>query len=57
MKEIFWINGNPPPPLAVLLKPYGDDKLEGYLLRIKQGGIQTLVSHLTETEVASLGLT
>lgn len=56
MKEIFWINGNPPVPLAVVLRPYGKEKLEGELLRIQQGGIQTLVSHLTEKEAASLGL-
>jgi protein-tyrosine phosphatase len=56
MNEIFWINGDPPPPLAVVLKPNGDDSLKDDLLRMKLGGIQTLVSLLEEEEAASLGL-
>src|ERR1039457_1653979 len=57
MNEIFWINGDPPPLLAVVLIPRGDDCLKDDLLRMKQGGIQTLVSLLEEEEAASLGLT
>jgi protein-tyrosine phosphatase len=56
MNEIFWIKGDPPPRLAVVLRPRGDDWLEDELLRMKQGGIQTLVSLLEEDEAASLGL-
>jgi protein-tyrosine phosphatase len=56
MNEIFWINGDPPPPLAVVLRPRGDDWLQDELLRMKQGGIQILVSLLEEEEAASLGL-
>jgi protein-tyrosine phosphatase len=56
MNEIFWIKGDPPPPLAIVLKPRGDDWLKDELLRMKQGGIQTLVSLLEEEEAASLGL-
>jgi protein-tyrosine phosphatase len=56
MNEIFWIYGDPPPPLAVVLRPRGGDWLKDELLRMKQGGIQTLVSLLEEEEVASLGL-
>jgi protein-tyrosine phosphatase len=55
MNEIFWINGDPPPPLAVVLRPRGDS-LKDELLQMKQGGIQTLVSLLEEEEAASLGL-
>jgi protein-tyrosine phosphatase len=56
MNDIFWINGDPPTPLAVVLMPHGDDCLKNDLLRMKQGGIQTLVSLLEEEEAASLGL-
>ncbi|MGD0521922.1 MAG: hypothetical protein ABSA48_11755 [Terracidiphilus sp.] len=56
MNEIFWIKGNSPPPLAVVLRPRGDDWLEGELLRMKRDGIRTLVSLLEEDEASSLGL-
>jgi len=56
MDEIFWIKGNPSPPLSVVLRPRGDDWLEDDLQRMKQGGIQTLVSLLEDDEAASLGL-
>jgi protein-tyrosine phosphatase len=56
MNEIFWIHGDPPPLLAVVLRPRGDDWLKDELLRMRQGGIQTLVSLLEEEEAASLGL-
>jgi protein-tyrosine phosphatase len=56
VNEIFWIKGVPPAPLAVVLRPRGNDWLEDELLRMKQGGIQTLVSLLEEDEAASLGL-
>jgi protein-tyrosine phosphatase len=56
MNEIFWIKGSPPAPLAVVLRPRGDDWLKDELLRMKQAGIQTLVSLLEEGEAALLGL-
>jgi protein-tyrosine phosphatase len=58
MNEIFWIKSQlpPPPPLAVVLRPRGDEWLEEELLQMKQGGIQTLVSLLEEDEAAWLGL-
>jgi protein-tyrosine phosphatase len=56
MDEIFWIKGNPSPPLAVVLRPRGDDWLESELQRMNQGGIQTLVSLLEEDEAVLLGL-
>jgi protein-tyrosine phosphatase len=56
MKDIFWIKGNPPVPLAIVLRPHGDAGLEDELLRLKDSGIQTLVSLLEHWEAGSLGL-
>jgi protein-tyrosine phosphatase len=56
MNEIFWIKGNPSPPLALVLRPRGNDWLEDELQRMKRGGIQTLISLLEDDEAASLGL-
>jgi protein-tyrosine phosphatase len=54
--DIFWIEGNPPAPLAIVLRPRGDDWLVDELRRMKQGGIDTLVSLLEENEAIMLGL-
>ncbi len=56
MKDIFWIEGNPPPQLAIVLCPRGGSELEDNLLRIRQSGVETLVSLLEEDEAAWLGL-
>ena len=56
MKDIFWIKGNPPTLLAIVLRPLGDTYLEGELLRLKRSGIQNLVSLLEHWEASSLGL-
>jgi protein-tyrosine phosphatase len=56
VNEIFWIEGNPPATLAVVLRPRGEDWLEDELLRMKRGGIETLVSLLEKIEAAMLGL-
>jgi protein-tyrosine phosphatase len=56
MKSIFWIKGNPPASLAIVLCPHGDDSMEEYLLNLKRGGIETLVSMLESWEAISLGL-
>ena len=56
MKSIFWIKGNPPASLAIVLCPHGDDSMEEYLLDLKRGGIETLVSMLENSEAISLGL-
>jgi protein-tyrosine phosphatase len=56
MTEIFWIEGNPPPSLAIVLCPRGLKWLEDELRRMKRGGVQTLVSLLEEDEAAWLGL-
>lgn len=56
MDDVLWIKGNPPVPLAIVLRPHGDELLEDELRRIKRGGIQTLVSMLESWEAESLGL-
>jgi hypothetical protein len=56
MEEIFWIKGDLPAPLAIVLCPCGDDWLEDDLLRMKEAGIQTLVSLLGKKEGMMLGL-
>lgn len=56
MKGIFWIKGSPPAPLAIVIRPRGDDLLEDELRRMKQSGIQTLISMMENWEADSLGL-
>jgi protein-tyrosine phosphatase len=56
VNDIFWIKGNPPAPLAIVLRPRGDDWLEEDLLKLKQGGIETVVSMLEEDEAVLLAL-
>lgn len=56
MDNIFWIKGNPSPTLAVVLRPRGDDCLDVDLQKMRQGGIQTLVSLLEDDEAVMLGL-
>jgi protein-tyrosine phosphatase len=56
VSEIHWIEGNPAPGLAIVLRPEGDDQLEGELRRIRHGGIDTIVSLLEPFEAGSLGL-
>ena len=56
MQEIFWIIGDPPAPLAIVLRPRGGEWLEEELLRLKEGGIEILVSLLEADEAAMLDL-
>jgi protein-tyrosine phosphatase len=56
LADIFWIEGNPPPGLAIVIRPQGDDQLEDELRRIRQGGIDTIVSLLEPFEADFLGL-
>jgi protein-tyrosine phosphatase len=56
MKNIFWIRGNPPASLAIVLCPPGGRGLREELLAIKRDGIQTLVSLLDSEEAHLLGL-
>lgn len=54
--DIFWIDGDPLPGLAIVLRPRGGDWLEDELQRMKRGGITTLVSLLEREEILELGL-
>jgi protein-tyrosine phosphatase len=54
--SIFWIQGQMPPPLAVVLCPRGGWGLRKALRAYKHGGIETLVSLLEEEEAKRLGL-
>lgn len=56
MKNIFWIRGNPPVSLAIVLCPPGGRGLREELLAIKLNGIETLVSLLGKDEAHLLGL-
>jgi protein-tyrosine phosphatase len=56
MDQVFWIDGNPAPPLAIVLRPRGGEWLESEMARIHESGIDTLVSLLEKDEAAWLGL-
>jgi len=56
MKEIFWIDGNPPPTLAVVLRPRGGEWLEEEMRKFRRAGLHTVVSLLEEEEADWLGL-
>ena len=56
MDDVLWIKGNPSPPLAIVLRPRGEEWLRDDLKRLKQGGVQTIVSLLEEDEADWLGL-
>jgi protein-tyrosine phosphatase len=56
MPSIFWINDNPPPPLAIVLCPRGGWGLRSDMHSFKRDGIQILVSLLEERQVKMLGL-
>jgi protein-tyrosine phosphatase len=53
---IFWIHGQPSPPLAIVLCPRGGSALRAELRTYKRGGIETLVSLLGEEEAELLDL-
>ena len=56
MKDIYWIANQQPTGIAIVARPQGDDWLADDLAILKRGGIDTLVSLLTEPEAAELGL-
>jgi protein-tyrosine phosphatase len=56
VNNIFWIEGDPPASLAIVLCPPGGSALRDALTGIKRGGIQTLVSLLRTEEALMLGL-
>jgi protein-tyrosine phosphatase len=54
--SVFWIEGNPPVPLAIVLCPRGGKILKDELREIAQSGVQVLVSLLEPDEADWLGL-
>jgi len=56
VNDIFWIEGNPPATLAIVLCPIGGDGIRDEFLELKRGGIETLVSLLERDEADMLGL-
>jgi protein-tyrosine phosphatase len=56
VKDVFWIEGNLPARLAIVLCPHGDGWLKDTLLHIRRSGVETLVSLLEKKEAAMLGL-
>jgi len=59
VKDVFWIAGSPSIPtarLSIILRPHGKDLLLEELLRIKNSGVQTVVSMLEDWEADYLGL-
>ncbi len=56
VQDIFWIDGDDAPALAIILRPRGGDWLEDEIRRFSQSGIQTIVSMLETDEAESLGL-
>ena len=56
MNDIFWIKGDPPATLAIVLRPRGGDWLQDELVRMKEAGIQTIVSLLEKHEAGFLDL-
>jgi protein-tyrosine phosphatase len=54
--EIFWIEGDPPPGIAIVVRPRGEEQLEEDLRGFKRGGIDILVSLLEPREAEWLGL-
>ena len=56
MDEVFWIEGNPATGLAIVLCPRGDWRIEDEMLRMRRGGVETVVSLLEPDEASMLGL-
>ena len=56
MNEIFWVNGEAGPHLAIVLCPRGGEWLNEELQGMRRGGIETLVSLLEPKEAEFLGL-
>jgi protein-tyrosine phosphatase len=56
VKDIYWIQHATDPHLAIVPRPRGGDWLEDDLSRLRSGGIDILVSLLTEAECQDLDL-
>jgi protein-tyrosine phosphatase len=56
VSAVFWIEGNPAVPLAIVLCPSGGSTLQDELREIARSGVETLVSLLEHDEADWLGL-
>ena len=56
MNNIYWIEPEQSPRFAIVARPGPDDELAGDLAALKHGGIDVLVSFLTDEENTLLGL-
>jgi protein-tyrosine phosphatase len=56
VNDIYWIKDGQPPRLAIVARPRGDDWLREDLTRLRDGGIDILVSFLPADEEWALGL-
>jgi protein-tyrosine phosphatase len=56
VNEVFWIEGNPPVALAIVLCPRGGSILKDELREIARSGVRVLVSLLEPDEAHWLGL-
>ncbi len=54
--QVFWVQGNPPVALAIVLCPRADNQLADEMRIIRQSGVDTLVSLLEPNEAAWMGL-
>lgn len=54
--SVFWIEGNPAVPLAIVLCPIGGKALKDEMREIARSGVQVLVSMLEPDEAEWLGL-
>jgi|SRR5208337_544335 len=56
MKDIYWVQHDDHPRLAIVARPRGNDGLDEDLANLKQGGINVLVSLLVPDEAVDYGL-
>jgi protein-tyrosine phosphatase len=56
MNDVFWIESDPPVPLAIVLRPGANLSVEADLATLKHFGIQTLVSMMEPKEAAWMHL-
>ena len=56
MDGVFWIEADPPVPLAIVLCPFGGSILGDEMREVASSGVETLVSLLEPDEAEWLGL-
>jgi protein-tyrosine phosphatase len=56
VNEVFWINGDRAPHLAIVMRPRGEDWLHDEMRRMRANGVETVISMLEPHEAEWLGL-